>query len=497
MISRMPGVSVLMGLLLFLTSQAPQAEPVPDLVISGKLTGVDHETYQTQPFLVPEGIDQLTVVFDYDNGDHTTVDLGLADPQRFRGWSGGNKSTFTLTETYATPSYLPGPLPAGTWRLVLGVPNIRAGSSTDYRTEIYFRRGVEAFTRPFASAPVNKRAGWYRGDLHLHSGHSDGACQAQSGSRVPCPLSRTVAAAAGRGLDFIAVTEHNTRSHHQGLMELQAVYDRMVIIPGRELTTFRGHANVFGSTGFIDFRQPVNDLVEDASAAGGLVSINHPGLPSDERCLGCGWRADVSYDLVSAVEVVSGGAYAASGNRVHGPLSGIPFWDALLNEGFRVTAIAGSDNHDPDTGLEASSSVGYPTTVIHAESLSQPDLLEGVRRGRVFIDVEGTSHRLLEFSAVSGDLLAQAGAVLPLDPTGSVEIEVGVTGVTQPQVILIRDGKRVQTTPPLDSGSDASVATFELTGITRRSWIRVEVTDAVGRVLLLSNPLYLALPTED
>ncbi len=57
-----------------------------------------------------------------------------------------------------------------------------------------------------------------------------------------------------RGLDFIAVTDHNTISQYDALRELQPYFDQLLFIPGREVTTFQGHANVFGITRFVDYR---------------------------------------------------------------------------------------------------------------------------------------------------------------------------------------------------------------------------------------------------
>lgn len=38
------------------------------------------------------------------------------------------------------------------------------------------------------------------------------------------------------------------------LVVLQPAFDKILLVPGREITTFYGHANVFGLTDFIDFR---------------------------------------------------------------------------------------------------------------------------------------------------------------------------------------------------------------------------------------------------
>lgn len=35
---------------------------------------------------------------------------------------------------------------------------------------------------------------------------------------------------------------------------LQPYFDKLLLIPGREITTFQGHFNLFGATQFLDFR---------------------------------------------------------------------------------------------------------------------------------------------------------------------------------------------------------------------------------------------------
>jgi hypothetical protein len=83
-----------------------------DLDLHGTLDHQQEDSYVLVPFEVPSGIKRLDVSFSYTGrDDHTTLDLGLLDPQRFRGWSGGNKHAFSIGIADATPSYLPGPLP--------------------------------------------------------------------------------------------------------------------------------------------------------------------------------------------------------------------------------------------------------------------------------------------------------------------------------------------------------------------------------------------------
>jgi len=473
----------------FLASPAWAADAgKPDLVLTGQVLGADHQTYKPVTFDVPEGVTRLTVEVDYARDQKTVVDLGLLDPVRFRGWSGGNKKRFTVSAEDATPSYLPGPLPAGRWTLLLGVPNARPNSSAAYEARITFERrpGVTNF----APAPLKAAPGWYRGDLHMHTAHSDGSCLAQSGVRAPCPVYRTVEAAKARGLDFIAITDHNTTSHYEAMAELQPAFDQLLLIPGREVTTFQGHANVFGPTAFIDFRLgdpsvPTIKALQDAvAAAGGVFSINHPSSPSGEQCMGCGWTVpDTDYDQVQSIEVANGGSQRAQGG-VEGPLFGVPFWEAQLNAGHRITAVGGSDNHDAGLTPDTPGSVGRPTTVVHAEELSTAGILAGVRAGRVFIDLDGTRDRLLDLSAKSKAGAAVMGGVLTARKGEAVAFTVSVTGGEMAGVEVIRDGAKL----PVAVGANGA---FTVKMGDKASWVRLNLRDAQGRLLLIGNPIYL------
>ncbi len=464
-----------------------------DVTLTGVMTHADLATYREVPFRVPPGVSAVTVEFAYQGREERSViDLGVRDPHRFRGWSGGNKSRFTVAETYATPSYLPGAIPAGEWKLILGVPAIRKTSKAPYTARIWFERGGKDF-QGFSQAPLKDGPGWYRGDLHLHSAHSDGSCAAQSGARVPCPLFKTTEAAAARGLDFIAVTEHNTTSHHQPLAEMQPYYDRMLLIPGREITTFQGHANVFGATAPLDFqlggpRAPnLGTILDQLEAAGGIISLNHPGLPSGEACMGCGWTAETDWSRIAAIEAVNGGSLRFG---AEGPGSGIPFWEARLNAGFRLTGIGGSDNHDGPTPLTAVQSVGSPTTVVHAQNLSQPAILAGLRSGRVFVDIEGSRDRLLDVTASAGGQTAHMGGVLKLRAGDRVRVEIRTAGAAGGHMSLAGSAKGLMRTdnPPFAAGE---TRVLEMRADGAKGWLRVDVRGPDGKLWLLGNPIYL------
>ncbi|NYE63071.1 putative metal-dependent phosphoesterase TrpH [Duganella sp. 1224] len=469
---------------------AATAATAPDLVLRGVLTGADHQTYRSVPFDVPAGVERVTIAFDYNGKEQRSViDLGLLGPDgALRGWSGGSKRLFTVSGVDATPSFVPGPVTPGRWALLLGVPNLRKSAEASYTAQVYFSRGLAAADEPEPlRTVVRSGAAWYRGDLHMHTGHSDGSCANQDGGSVPCPLFPTVQAAADRKLDFIAITEHNTVSHASELRALQPWFSKLLLMPGREITTFSGHANLFGTLAPLDFRiaagpEGWNKLLDAAVRLHGLVSINHPGLPSGETCMGCGWSNDADLRKVQAIEAVNG-------TDADGLLSGIPFWQAQLQRGLRPTAIGGSDNHHAGQGKNA---VGTPTTVVHAAELSQQAILDGIRAGHVFVDVEGSGKRLLELTASAGEATAMMGDTLQAAQGEAVRFSIHVAHANGASVRLVMDGADAsELLPGSDIGSDDARHTFNWHSDGKPHWLRAEVRNARGHLLLLGNPVYL------
>ena len=262
------------------------------------------------------------------------------------------------------PSCLPGPIPAGPWNVLIGVPNIRPNVQSHFKVQVYFSPGGAVAREPAAlTSPLRVGPAWFRGDLHLHTGHSDGQCPSQTGKMVPCPAFFTVDAAARRGLDFIAITDHNATSQYDAMRELEPYFDKVLLIPGREITTFQGHINFLGTTDFLDFRlgssqvPDMNTLLSNADHVGATHIDQSPICSSGEICMGCGWtpKSDVDMRLLTAVEAVNGGS-------VKSGLSDIPFWNKQLNKGCRLTGIGGSDNHRPMQPLDQQGSIGSPTT---------------------------------------------------------------------------------------------------------------------------------------
>ncbi len=490
-------------LLLAACASPPAFDPAtPPLVLTGEITRADHQTYREIPFTPPPGTGRISIDFAYTGKDQKTViDIGVRDPDGQRGWSGGNKSHIEIGEFAATPSYRPGPIQTGEWKLVLGVPNIRAGQTATYTATVTFaapsgRQKVE--TLADLSKPLSTEAGWRRGDFHNHTAHSDGSCDV-NGARGPCPLFNTADAARDAGLDFVTITDHNTITQLADIRRLQASYPKTLLIPGTEVTTFFGHANVIGNSDFVDFqlgspRLPtMGKLFDEAAAQGAIVSINHPGLPSGEICMGCGWSVkDTDWSRVTALEVVNGSTLRTAG----ADLGGIAFWEKLLNQGYRITAIGGSDNHDATDRTGAKQSpVGRPTTVVHANELSTRGIVAGVKSGRAFVDVAGLPGATLDMRAElnsktnATNQTVFMGGDIKLLPGEGIRLYTSTSNLPEGakvELVSNRDGIKFNGEPyhrfSLEEG-----ATF--------GWVRANVRDASGKLLLLGNPIYFTRAT--
>ncbi|MDJ0787267.1 MAG: hypothetical protein QNK05_10710, partial [Myxococcota bacterium] len=110
----MPPRSALLAPLLLLLGTGASADitiPLQGIVPSGP------ETHFFLPFEVPEGIVEIEIQHD-DLSTANILDWGLDDPDGFRGWGGGKSEAAVVGVDAASPSYLPGPIPAGTWEVV-------------------------------------------------------------------------------------------------------------------------------------------------------------------------------------------------------------------------------------------------------------------------------------------------------------------------------------------------------------------------------------------
>ena len=147
-----------------------------------------------------------------------------------------------------------------------------------------------------------------------------------------------------RGLDFVELSDHNVTSQLSLIGPVQDDFPELLILPGAEITTYAGHANGIGLTSPVAFTMGYDGVTIDGIAAavadaGALLSINHPVLDLGDACIGCAWENAVPEEL-AAIEIATGG-WDAAGQLFDE--AAIAYWDALLDEGYHLAAVGGSD----------------------------------------------------------------------------------------------------------------------------------------------------------
>lgn len=371
-------------------------------VVQADLEMQSKDRYHQVPFEVPIGAESVGVRISFDRLS-AVVDLGCEGPGGWRGWSGGARDEFVISASAATPGYVAGTLEPGTWAVILGLHNLPRGS-VDVRVEVTIPSEVPLPTSTAVDPPAPTRRGssrdlpaprgltWYAGDFHNHTNHSDGTESISSLARLGVEM----------GLDFLAVTDHNTVSHHP---HLHAVGQKMGInlIPGQEVTTHRGHANAFGDIGWIDFREHPDRWIEQTEQRGGLISLNHP-IDMD-----CAWVEPLSL-VPHAVELWHASWY----RDLLG--DGILSWMAAW--GKPMILLGGSDFHNEGIPNRP----GTPVTWVAATDNTPEAIIDGVRAGRSTITgaVDYDGERLTPRLFDAPILLRQDGeAMRVLDGAGT------------------------------------------------------------------------------
>ena len=338
----------------------------------------------------------LRVTLSYPRDGGAVLDLGCFGPAGFRGWSGGARSSFVVSAAGATPGYVAGEVTAGLWQVAIGLYRVPAeGVEYEVTAEVIGEAEARAVSFGAAAVPVPAERPrrrelpappgrrWLAGDLHAHTVHSDGAMT------VP----ELAAHAVSRGLDFLAVTDHNTVSHHRELARASTVYG-ITLVPGQEVTTPRGHAGVLGDTGWIDFRTPADAWLDAAERGGGLMSVNHP------------FAGDVSWlhPMTRRPPLLEVWHWSWLDPTWTTPLSWWQAWDPS------AIPVGGSDWHRPGSD----SPLGTPTTWVECDDDAGVDgVLSGLRAGRVAISASRNGPVLVrhdeDFVAVGADGLLLAG----------------------------------------------------------------------------------------
>ncbi len=417
--------------------------------------------YVYLPFEVPANAQEIVLRLDYDHaGGDNVVDYLVFDSSfsgrddDMTGFRGRNPNRLPLISVIgrdsASTGNLPGPLPAGTWRVMFYVYKAPIGLDVHLSISIS------------SEGPAVSDAGprWMRGDLHAHTLHSDGTWT----------VTTLAAAAQKAGLDFLAITDHNTSAHH-------AEIDRFpkggpLLIRGMEVTTYNGHMNAWGipSGKVFDHRQlpgqddQIQKMVAAVHATGALISVNHPYA----TCKACEWGFSKSAENFDGMEVWNS-SWSIEDE------SSLKLWDSQLRTGRHISLIGSSDSHSPEVP------VGEPTISVYAEQPGVQGVLDAIRQGRTVV----TSTRAGKIRMEAGS--SKPGGTVTTAGGSPVKLDLSLDGFGSPgEAILISQSGEVKR---WKFGAGAWKQNVEVPA--QAGFLRLEARDEKNSMLGLTNPIWI------
>ncbi|MGH2807521.1 MAG: CehA/McbA family metallohydrolase [Actinomycetota bacterium] len=265
---------------------------------------------------------------------------------------------------------------------------------------------------------------WLAGDFHVHTIYSHDSWSGPGtddpngndpfGSLPGDPeeffsdaitLGQTVAEdrdlALSRGLDFIAITDHDNVMAQQ-----DPAYGTgdLIWVPDMEYNSpAAGHAQMHGTTHGPDhYTGTTPQVAEQLRAEGGAFQINHPSDGdwhdfNDANGDGQAQFDEFTYKFPGfapdSLEVWNIGVwlyeppFPATNDHEWAP----QMYDSFLNQGFRVAATGGSDSHWKSTS--AVQGVGQPTTWVCAPSSDAAGVIQGLKANRTTISNEPPTYQ--------------------------------------------------------------------------------------------------------
>lgn len=469
--------------------------------------------YYRYPFALPDGCGKIILSMDTDTRLSAQVPLILFDSlgqvrlmRAANATKGPASTTYTIMPASADNGCIPGALPSGVWKLLLykrrmledveATVTVAWEPALDMPPETQQESTVVQALRehPFSQACPDRRAGWYCGELHTHSAESTGYT----------PVEEVIRTAKALKLDFLALTDHFTASHW---LRLQEISDgqRPLLLQSVEVSGDYGHANVHGLTqwqnplvdnneeitAFLGLaeRPTMEHIADQAHAQGGLFCLNHAlsGI--------MGWRyrefplekADL-YEVLCTPEMQTAMLYTTH-------------WDQFLLRGLHLTGVGSSDSHHPTQ--KGPWQLGQVLTWIYAESLSQHDLLEGLRRGRAYVGIQGVR---MEFTAHCHGVTAHMGDTMTLAEGQTADFTLTMYGHPRGNLFLYADGMLLDVIYYDQPGDDTYTFSLPEQWISSQgsSYVRIEYHEAVDppkfyglayrdheSARLISNPIWL------
>lgn len=471
------------------------------------------ETLQEGTFTVPSGCLTLTFTHDLDEAYAFLVFLLIRDPEgniRLQKQLAHGEPVISLGQNGmdTTIGGVPGMIPEGEWTVqiclfsehldqIMGGKEVRFSVTVaDEKAKITEQIGPHVWTNgSFAYAKYEydriyqKACRWYKGDFHTHTRLSDGKETTLNATRK----------AEKDGLDYYVPTEHNVV--HTGWQDTD-----VMILPGVEVTTILGHANLFGLTGrpesltrILCDKQPeklemdIEAVIQECREKGWLFSVNHPFLYI--------WKwlyDDLKLADMNCLEIINDPTYAAD-RKAHAEEANqkaVFLSDLLWADGYRICAVGGSDSHnllEERYGNATEPSVpGDPATYVYMDGLSPEHLLDALKVCHVYV----TRHCSMEIVLEADGRPVLFGDQLPYR-SREIHYEFRFQGLSEePDVFFMENGERHAYSSVTEQDGIYTVKGTVRLSRCDYTWIRFGAETKDGLFLFYANPITVGCRTE-
>lgn len=376
---------------------------------------------------------------------------------------------------HTSPYTIHGPIDEGTWVIDIFIQRAEVMTENEYLGKIdisfpttfsySYDMSWQVEAGEFCLAvPSNDQIEmrWLKGDFHTHTIYSDGKMTREENMQM----------ARRQALDFFVATDHNL------VPTSWCNHDTdILVIPGVEVTVGEGHFNLIGTKTSPFHNFTLEDIANErgmqellkSTSRDSLISINHPFLSE--------WKwnfQETELALVDCIEIMNDPTYF---ENIAATEEALNVWNILLNDGYRITGIGGSDSHlRPDETYEGSnqaSLIGDPGTFVYS-SLNMKQILNSVKSGQVVV----SRGSFLEVTSDDGSIAGQSLS----KRVGEIYMQFEEE---DKQIEWVLDGQVVQTsvgtTDRFDYAFDDTLA----------HWIRVDIRDKDNRLYAFSNPFYI------
>ncbi|RDW15437.1 CehA/McbA family metallohydrolase [Oceanobacillus chungangensis] len=309
----------------------------------------------------------------------------------------------------------------------------------------------------------NAEKSWYKGDFHTHTIYTDGKMTREENMQ----------SAVSQKLDFFVATDHN--------IVPTSWFDEtdILVIPGVEVTAPLGHFNIISTLtspfakqrlADMETEEGMNKIINHHYGDDSIISINHPFLTEWKWLL-----KETPLDKVDTIEICNDPTYSFNKKATEFALMA---WNKLLNDGYQITGVGGSDSHlRPDEtydGSDIPSLIGDPGTFVYCDKLTAANVVKALKKGNVTVS-RGERVQFRIDDLISGEHCPQNIGVA----TAFVETDEAIyfEWVIDGEIVAREDGNR-------------SEYAYDFSNDLAYHWVRVDVRYADGSFYGFSNPIY-------